>query len=202
MVRLLRRLPRGQHGSLGARITGNSALALQPAHTRNMNTPQNKQSKLRPGYWYGLLKNAVAADREVRGEPPELTEDEVLGWADAFYLATAIGRASIPADSRVPRRNLAHGVGSACAGPAGFSIWWIASASVRPPPGSIQPVRPGFLRRPDHRLGRILAAETGLWPMVQSGEIPGQGGLTWLAVDEAYDTDAAACPAAVRYSIF
>lgn len=50
-----------------------------------MNIPQNQQSKLRPGYWYGLLNNVVAADREVRGEPPDLTEEEVLGWADAFY---------------------------------------------------------------------------------------------------------------------
>jgi len=44
-----------------------------------------RRRKRRAGYWWGLLTQAVAADREERGEPPDLSEDEILGWADAFF---------------------------------------------------------------------------------------------------------------------
>ena len=40
-------------------------------------------------------------------------------------------------------------------------------------------------RRADHGLGQILGAATGRWPTTGSGEIPGQGGLTWLGVEVA-----------------
>ena len=47
----------------------------------------------------------------------------------------------------------------------GVALWWIASAFLRPPPGSIQPVRSEFLTTRSWP-GRNLRAETGLWPSI------------------------------------
>src|SRR5437879_1602233 len=38
--------------------------------------------------WWGILIAEVEADREWRGEPPDLDKDKVLAWADAFLART------------------------------------------------------------------------------------------------------------------
>ena len=38
--------------------------------------------------WFAMLRAEEAADRQERGELPDLTDDEVLAWADAFFTRT------------------------------------------------------------------------------------------------------------------
>src|ERR1017187_10892350 len=47
-----------------------------------------KSRRSRRGYWFGLVKTEVEADRQQRGEPHDLAEDEILAWADAFFART------------------------------------------------------------------------------------------------------------------
>ncbi len=51
-----------------------------------------------------LLRAAVSADLELRGETPDLTEDEILAWADSFHAAhRPVARAGIGTNSRIAR---------------------------------------------------------------------------------------------------
>jgi len=145
-----------------------------------------RRRKLRSGHWYGLLQNAVAADREARGEPPDLSEDEILGWGDAFF-------ASHGDWPRVDSGPISESSGE---------TWLTVAAALAlglrglPAGGSL----PRFFARhrgrynqsdQDFSGAQIMAwaeswrAATGRWPTTLSGEIPGQGGLTWLGVDVA-----------------
>jgi hypothetical protein len=128
----------------------------------------------------------VKEDHDERGEPPDLTVEDVLAWADAFR----------ERNGDWPRWH---------SGPipeAPGETWLLVAAALAlglrgfPPRGSI----PRFL---DEHRGRynpkdqrftikqvlswadVCYAETGDWPYAVSGEIPGSGGVNWQIVDRA-----------------
>jgi hypothetical protein len=45
-------------------------------------------SRRRSSPWFDYLTSAVEADREARGQLPDLSEDQVLDWADAYFART------------------------------------------------------------------------------------------------------------------
>ena len=56
----------------------------EPSRHPHASIGLKRRRKRNPGYWFGVLNDAVRADR-LRGEPRDLSEDDILGWADAFY---------------------------------------------------------------------------------------------------------------------
>ena len=102
-------------------------------------------------------------------------------------------RAMVTGRAGIPGLFPGHGVkpGSAflrrCARPEGFSTGRIAREFfLRPPPAnSIDRVRTETHSRADQGLDRAWRKKTGRWPTVQSGEIPGEGGLTWRRRQQA-----------------
>src|SRR5260370_33230084 len=42
----------------------------------------------RPNSWFALLRAAVADDLAERGDLPDLSQDEMLTWADAYHART------------------------------------------------------------------------------------------------------------------
>jgi len=140
----------------------------------------------RGGYWYGLLNQAVAADRLERGEPPDLSEDEILGWADAFFASHGDwprwDSGPIPESSGETWLTVAAALGLGLRGlPSGGSL-----------PRFLARHRGRYNQSDQHfSAAQIMAwakswrAATGRWPTTESGEIPGQGGLTWFGVNWA-----------------
>ena len=61
-----------------------SRFAAKGRHARK----KPRKARSREGYWFGLLKRTVAEDRAEQGEPPDLTQAQVLAWADAFFERT------------------------------------------------------------------------------------------------------------------
>jgi hypothetical protein len=49
---------------------------------------KRKRERRRLSSWFPFLKSAAEADQEARGQLPDLSEDEVLDWADAFFART------------------------------------------------------------------------------------------------------------------
>ena len=142
---------------------------------------------LRKQYWFGLLNRAVREDHDERGEPPDLTAEDVLAWADAFLERT--GDWPTCDSGPIPE--------------APGETWLLVAAALAlglrgfPRGGSI----PRFLdehrgryNRQDQKftMEQVLAwadawyARTGDWPYILSGEIPGSGGVNWGSVDRAF----------------
>ena len=145
--------------------------------------------------WFGLLKAELDADRQQRGEPPCLLEDEVLAWADAFLART--GDWPEPESGPIPE--------------APGETWLLVAAALAfgvrgfPPKGSI----PRFLNEhrgrynmkdPKFTVGQILDwadawhARTGDWPSNCSGAIPGAGGVSWGIVNTSLRMGRGAVP--------
>ena len=158
----------------------------QPSRHPHASIGLKRRRKRNPGYWFGVLNDAVRADRLAHGEPPDLSEDDILGWADAFYARhgdwPSFDSGPIPESCGETWLTVAAALALGLRGlPAGGSL-------------------PRFFARHRGRynlseqklsLQQIMAwakswrAETGRWPTMLSGEIPGQGGMTWLGVDGA-----------------
>jgi hypothetical protein len=138
------------------------------------------------GYWYGVLRAVVAADRAERGEPADLTEGEVLAWGDAYFARTgewpSFKSGPIPES---PGETWLTVAGALAIGLRGFA-----------PHGSL----PRFFaehrgrynqRDQNFSIDQILAwadawhAQTGRWPETYSGAIPGAGGINWKTLDTA-----------------
>ena len=51
-----------------------------------------------PNTWFAFLNASVADDLEERGDPPELTQDEILAWADAHHTHRPVAHVAIGAD--------------------------------------------------------------------------------------------------------
>jgi hypothetical protein len=151
-------------------------------HRRRMRTTRRRVRSS----WWGVMKAEVEADREQRGEPPDLSANEVLAWADAFLART--GDWPKPTSGTIPE--------------APGETWLLVAAALAfglrgfAPKGSI----PRFLnehrgrynmRDPKFTVRQILDwvdawhAQTGGWPVVNSGAIPGAGGVSWGIVNTA-----------------
>jgi hypothetical protein len=153
--------------------------------------------------WFGRLNRALKEDFDERGEPPDLSVEEVLAWADAFFART--GDWPSQKSGEIPE--------------APGETWLLVTAALAfglrgfPGGGSI----PRFL---DEHRGRynkcdqrfttndVLAwadawyARTGDWPQRDSGEIPGSGGVNWGIVDDSFHTGRAMLPGGASLSQF
>jgi hypothetical protein len=157
------------------------------AATARMTWKQPSKRGPRKHKWFGVLTRAVREDRDERGEPPDLSQEEVLAWADAFLERTG----DWPTWDSGPIEE------------APGETWLLVAAALAlgirglPPGGSI----PRFLDEHRGRYNpkdqkftreRVLAwadawyARTGDWPYALSGKIPGSGGVTWSGVDRAF----------------
>jgi len=136
--------------------------------------------------WYRMACAQVRADREERGELPDLTDEAVLAWADAFFARTGDWPSAQSGEIPESPGETWRAVHTALAlGIRGFA-----------PGGSL----PRFLAQHRGRynqidqhfsISQILAwaqdwrARTGRRPTPDSGRIPAAGGLTWLGLDNA-----------------
>jgi len=133
-----------------------------------------------------MLRAQVAADRLERGELPDLTDEEVLAWADAFFARTgdwpSFESGPIPESPgetwRAVQTALVLGI-------RGFA-----------PGGSLPRFfaqhRGRYNKSDQHfSISQILAwaqewrARTGRRPTLHSGDIPGSGGMNWDTLDGA-----------------
>jgi hypothetical protein len=169
-------------------IPGRTTMSHRSRQRKERNFPQRRS-------WFGLLKAELDADREQRGEPPYLLEDEVLAWADACLART--GDWPRPDSGPIPE--------------APGETWLLVAAALAfgvrgfPSGGSI----PRFLnehrgrynmRDPKFTVGQILDwadawhARTGDWPTYLSGAIPGAGGVSWGIVQASIRMGRGAVP--------
>ena len=133
-----------------------------------------------------MLRAEVAADRQERGELPDLTDDEVLGWADAFFARTGDWPSSESGQIPESPGETWRAVQTALAlGIRGFA-----------PGGSL----PRFLRSTAVDITRMTSTSPSgrSWPGPRIGghkraavrrciqaDIPGAGGLSWQGLDRA-----------------
>ncbi|MFI5460626.1 MAG: hypothetical protein ACHRXM_34865 [Isosphaerales bacterium] len=140
----------------------------------------------KPNTWFGFLHASVAEDLEVRGDPPELTEDEILAWADAYRARTG----------QWP--SWRSGPVAQAPGETWLAVEAALALGLRGLPG-----RSTIPRLLDEHRGRynprgsrftitqILAwadayhSRMGQWPIADSGDIPDREGLTWSILDNA-----------------
>jgi hypothetical protein len=146
--------------------------------------------------WFGILRGEVEADWQRRGEPPHLSQDQVLAWADAFFART--GEWPMHRSGPIPE--------------APGETWLLVEAALTlglrgfTRGGSI----PRFLdehrgryncRNQRFTVAQILdwadawQAEMGVWPMSVSGAIPGAGGVNWQIVDRSLKVGRGVLPA-------
>jgi len=147
---------------------------------------RKKRRRRAKSAWFGMLRAEVADDREERGELPDLNDEEILGWADAFFARTgdwpSFESGPIPESPGETWR----AVGAALVlGIRGFA------------PGGTLPRffaqhRGRYNKNDQHfSVRQILAwaqdwwARTGRCPTQLSGDIPGSGGISWQTVDGA-----------------
>src|SRR5262249_20869999 len=136
-------------------------------------------------------------------EPPDLKESRILDWADAFYASCG----KWPRWDSGPIRR------------SGGETWFSVSTALVlgqrgfPPGGSLA----DFLARHERILsttqecklsaGEIIAwakawrKRTGSWPTSRSGEIPWQGGLTWLDINKLLQSGLAGRPIGTTLSV-
>lgn len=146
---------------------------------RRRRTRRHKKSP-----WFAWLREFAAADLEFRDPLPDLTEDQILVWADAYFAR----------EGEWPNDN--SGDIPEAPGESWMTVEAALSLGLRGLPGGSTLAR--FLAEhrgrfnlqepPSLTIAEILAwadawhAATGRWPTHLSGKIPGAGGMTWSAV--------------------
>ena len=131
-----------------------------------------------------MLHAALAEDLGIRGQPPDLSGDDILEWADAYHETDRewpTSRAGVIPET--PGESWLLVEAAITLGKRGFAggttlLRFLAANWMRP------------CRSPeDLTIENVLAwadawyARTGRRPIAKSGEIPGTGGITWRAVD-------------------
>ena len=175
---------------------------MEPRSERMTNQPHmiipwTQTHPTAPEFGHDGLPSALAQLHHDGGNRSDLDEGAILDWADAFYAI----------HGEWPRWD---------SGPIPESpgeTWFTVSAALVlgqrgfPPGGSLAGlfVRHGRFqyRASDKKLtvGQIMAwakawyRRTGRWPSIRSGEIPGQGGMTWRDVNTILRSGRAGRPA-------
>jgi hypothetical protein len=146
--------------------------------------------------WVSALRAEVQADRQPRDRRPDLSENEILAWADAHHART--GKWPIGASGSIPespgdtwytvRTALIRGVRTL---KGGSSLALLLEQHRR---------RRHPTRAPKLTISQILAwasafhLRTGKWPNNTSGPIPEAPGETWSAVSIAIDRGSRGLP--------
>jgi hypothetical protein len=166
-----------------------------------MNNPSIDRLVLQPQRSSENRKRSIA--RLEDGEPPDLDEARILDWADAFYASCG----EWPRWDSGPIRR------------SGGETWFSVSTALVlgqrgfPPGGSLA----DFLARHERirseaqecklSPGEIIAwskawrKRTGSWPTSRSGEIPWQGGLTWLDINNLLQSGLAGRPVGTTLAV-
>jgi len=167
----------------------------------NASWKRRRRQPARPNRWFALLLASVAADREQRGDLPDLSRDELLAWADAYHTRTGqwptAKSGPIP---EAPGETWLAVEAALCLGQRGFAggstiLQFLAEHWRR----SHHP-------QPDFTVEQILTwadawyERTGRRPNTASGNIPGTEGINWKIVDDALRNGRADCPAG--FSLF
>ena len=136
--------------------------------------------------WFGVLRAALAEDEAARGVPPDLDENEVLRWADAFFAHS--GHWPTPLAGPIPEAPDETWLLIEAAlsfGRRGFAFGGTLARFFAEHRGRYH------LQEPDFSVEQILVwadewhAANEEWPTGTSGPVPGGGGVTWLALDLA-----------------
>jgi hypothetical protein len=146
---------------------------------------RTKRGKRNP--WFARLREFAAADRERRGELPDLTETHILAWADSFFARTGSwpnrDSGDIPESPGETWMAVEAALAFGLRGLTGGTTVVRLLAACR---GRFNLQDP-----PPLMVGEILAwadawhRRTGAWPVHGSGKIPDAGGATWAAVNKA-----------------
>ncbi len=134
----------------------------------------------------GRPRKAVKAERKERGDPPDLSVDQVLAWADAHF-----GRAGVWPDWHSGPIEEARGetwftVAAALAlGRRGLSGGQSLRDFIDEKRCGIKRVVPEFSERQILAWALAWQSRLGRRPRKNSGEIPDSGGLTWSNVNDA-----------------
>jgi len=135
--------------------------------------------------WFASLRAAVRNDADERPEAPNLTEDELLAWADEHERRT--GRWPERDDGPIPGTRGETWLLVAAA--LSFGLRGIERRTTLARFFKEHRGRYHRLEPPDLTEEHILAwadewyNRTGEWPGQASGDIPGTGGCTWAAVN-------------------
>ena len=178
-------------------------ISQRTTNKSHMNNPPNSPQTRAPEARQWTQNDAAKLGHQAESEPPELSEEKILDSADAFYAR----HGDWPRWDSGPIPELAGETwftvsGALVLGLSGFQAG-----------GSLS----GFLTRhdrvrpnaPDENLsvGPIMAwakawrKRRGSWPTTCSGEIPGQGGLTWSTVDKLLRDGRAGLPAGTSLAL-
>jgi len=147
---------------------------------------KKKRRRSAKRYWYAMLKAQVAADRQERGELPDLTVDEVLAWADAFFARTgdwpSVESGPIPESPGETWRAVQSALGLGIRGfdPGGSLPRFLAQHR-----GRYNMIDQHFSIRQILAWAQDWRTRTGRCPTLNSGRIPAAGGLTWRGLDRA-----------------
>jgi len=181
---------------------------------------RSEGDRRRPGGpWFATLTAAVRADREERGLPPDLTEQEILYWADAFRART--GEWPTATSGEIPGSRgeswllveaaLELGLRGFCPGRTLARFF----AEHRGEPdrqdqrlGKKQqkrkvrrgPTRPPFSIQGILRWADLHRDRHGRWPTAKSGKIHDAPGETWGGVDRALIAGRRGLPGGFTYA--
>ncbi len=152
----------------------------------NTTVKKPNRQRARTARWYAIWNEVSKADREQRGELPNLSVDQVLAWADAFFARNGdwptCSSGPIPESPGETWRAVEAAL---VLGLRGF-----------PHNGSLPRLfarhRGRYNQHDQHfSIQQILVwaedwrARTGRWPGYRSGKVPGAGGIKWQALDFA-----------------
>ena len=161
--------------------------------------PQTRAEERRNGHkcggWCGILHIALREDWEERGDAPDLTEDEVLEWADAFHARTGewpnTRSGPIP---EAPGETWLLIEAALFLGLRGFDRGRTLARFFAEHRGRYNPLDRSFSNEQILAWADAHHARTGEWPSVFSGRVEGGGGVTWLALDFALRKGKAGLP--------
>ena len=153
--------------------------------TPRVGRKHRQRQPTRRNRWFALLNAAAARDLAERGNPPNLSRDQILAWADTYHACTGhwpkwdAGRSpSHQGRPGWPWRRRWCWASVAARAAQRFSNCW-------PSTGGAESASTRFHDRTDPRLGRRLARPNRPAADYELGNIPGAEHITWKEVDDA-----------------
>jgi hypothetical protein len=169
----------------GREIHGSPSVT-RPELIRDQKAKRAGHDGAKPSSWFARLRDFALADLQTRGIPPDLTEDEILEWADSHH--DRHGQWPTFKSGRIPE----------APGETWLAVEAALSLGLRGMPGgsTLPQLLSAYRRRYNQKdfpftVEQILEwadqwhARTGDWPTRGSGDIPGGDRLNWNTVDHA-----------------
>jgi len=147
---------------------------------------RRRRAEIQPNLWFAFLNGFAARDLQERGDLPDLSEQEILEWADAFHDRT--GQWPTAQSGPIPESP----------GETWLAVEAALDIGLRGFPGGLTILRlladnRGLYHRDEsmYSIDQVLSwcdawhEQTGHWPTRDSGTIPDTGGIRWISVDIA-----------------